>query len=87
MVMDHYRERYDPYIFTTPNIFYSGPEVTRAEFDKLREDVSEMLKLLRRAKKYDKDNHEPNCENEKKVAVLRAVAKAAGVDLDKELAT
>lgn len=35
-----------------------------------------------KAKAYDEANGEPECEIESKVALLRAVAEAVGVDLD-----
>ncbi len=58
------------------------PEVTKEEFEALRHEVLEMKELLRRAKKYDEDNHEPNCEIEDKMDLLRKVAKAVGIDLE-----
>lgn len=41
-----------------------------------------MKELLKRAKKYDEDNGEPNCEMADKVAVLKRVAELVGVSLD-----
>lgn len=61
------------------------PEVTRAEFDELKRQVGEMVLLLKRAKKYDEDNGEPDCEIDEKMDLLRKVAKMVGVDLDAAL--
>jgi len=61
------------------------PGPTREEFDSLKKTVDEMMKLLKRAKKYDQENNEPDCEIEDKMQFLREVAKRVGVDLDKEL--
>src|SRR4051812_17106789 len=58
------------------------PEVTRDEFEALRKEVLDMKELLKRAKAYDERNGEPDCELDSKMALLRAVAKAVGVDLD-----
>ncbi len=87
MIGEHYSDKYRQ---QWPEIYqpgwaptFTGP--TREEFDKLRADVDEMLVLLRRAKLYDAANHEPDCETDEKMAVLRKVAKLVGVDLDKEL--
>lgn len=41
-----------------------------------------MKELLRRAKKYDEDNGEPDCEIDEKMAFLRAIAARVGVSLD-----
>lgn len=93
MVGDHYKDYWVP---TYPNIpswpanpVYpkDTPEVSRTEFEDLKRQVSEMVALLKRAKKYDADNNEPDCEIEDKMALLRKVAKLVGVDLDAELAT
>lgn len=55
--------------------------ITRQEFNKLREDVLEMKELLKRAVAYDKANDEPHCEQDEKIALLKRVAAAVGVDL------
>lgn len=47
----------------------------------LKRDVEEMKTLLKRAKKYDEDNGEPDCEMADKIAFLRRVAAAVGVSL------
>lgn len=56
--------------------------VSPQEFDALRKEVEEMKELLKRAVKYDEDNHEPHCEVEDKMDLLRRVAAAVGVNLD-----
>ncbi|PWE52321.1 hypothetical protein DEM27_31775 [Metarhizobium album] len=61
--------------------FNLKPDITRDEFDALKRDVQEMKELLKRAKKYDEDNHEPHCEVEEKMELLRAIAKLVGIDL------
>lgn len=58
------------------------PEITRAEFDNLRREVEEMKELLIRAKKYDEENGEPDCEMDDKLKVLRKVAEMVGIDLE-----
>lgn len=59
-----------------------GPAVTRAEFDDLRRQVAEMKELLKRAKKYDEDNGEPDCEIDDKMERLRQIATIVGINLD-----
>lgn len=56
--------------------------IRREEFDALKREVEEMKTLLKRAKEYDERNHEPDCEIEEKMDLLRRVAKLVGVDLD-----
>lgn len=62
-------------------IFPPAPEVSRADFDALKREVEEMKKLLLRAKKYDEETGQPDCEMEDKVALLKKVAQLVGVDL------
>lgn len=86
MVGDHYRDHWPikwPPVFP-PNQTQTWPDmtgVTREEFDALLRDVEEMKELLERAKKYDEDNHEPDCEVDEKMAILKKVADAFGVDI------
>lgn len=58
-----------------------GSEEDKQTIADLRRDVDEMKALLKRAHQYDIDNDEPHCEMDEKVAILKAVAEALGVDL------
>lgn len=53
----------------------------KKEFADLRKEVEDMKKLLERAAEYDRQNNEPACEVEEKVALLKRVAELVGVDL------
>ena len=59
---------------------YIAP-VDRKEFDALKKLVEQMKAELEAAKAQDIANNEPDCEQEDKVALLKAIAKAFGVDL------
>ena len=83
MIGDHYAQKWNqpnqqPF---SPDVQIPVP-VSRDEFNRLRDDVSEMKSLLLRAKEYDKKNNQPDCEQASKIAILRKVAEAVGVDLD-----
>jgi hypothetical protein len=97
MVGDHYGDlwkkwRDEPIYVPAPaitmphQVIVTPPEITRAEFDELKRQVSEMVALLKRAKAYDEANNEPDCELEDKMSFLREVARRVGVDLDAQLA-
>lgn len=81
MISDHYMDKWNN---PTPQqwVITNPPEVSREEFDELKRDVLEMKELLKRAKKYDEENGEPDCEIEEKMELLRRVAKLVGVDLN-----
>jgi len=56
--------------------------ITRAEFDELKRQVTEMKELLKRAKAYDEANGEPDCEIDEKMVLLKKIAGLVGIDLD-----
>lgn len=94
MVGDHYRDMWkdQPWI-TAPNVPWNPLPgqtvpfvgVSVQEFNDLKRQVEEMKELLKRAKKYDEDNGEPDCEMDEKMDLLRRVAKLVGVDIETAL--
>lgn len=86
MIGDHYR---DKWIDRWPNIpawpAQSEPPIPRGEFEALKREVQELKELLKRAKEYDERNGEPDCEIDDKMALLKRVAEAVGIDLDEVL--
>lgn len=90
MVGDHYDDKWrGPFSQKLVNTgkTYTFTGVSQKEFDDLKKEVDEMKKLLIRAKLYDEENEEPNCELEDKVAFLRKIAEAVGVDLEEVFKT
>lgn len=80
MIGDHFNDKWkQPFYQQT---FTNIPEITKAEFDALKKEVEEMKALLKRAKIYDEQNGEPNCEMDDKMAMLRKFAEAVGISLD-----
>jgi len=81
MVGDFYSDKWKPQLggplFTT-----TIQGVSKEEFDALRKEVLEMKELLKRAKAYDTEKGEPNCEQEEKIKILKKVAEAVGVSLE-----
>lgn len=75
---DRWRKRYDRIDWRDYTI---APDVTRGEFEDLRKEVEQLKELLKRAKQYDEDNNEPDCEIDEKMEVLRQVAKIFQIDL------
>ena len=84
MVMDHYFERWDlPVPGPGPALDFSFlSPVNREEFEILKREVEDLKGLLKAAKKYDRENNQPDCEVEEKVVLLRKIAEAVGIDLD-----
>jgi hypothetical protein len=54
---------------------------TKAEVEILRREVEQLKELLKGAIEYDKRNNEPHCEIDEKVALLKKIAEAFGIDL------
>jgi hypothetical protein len=55
---------------------------TKADLDAVRKEIQELKELLLAAKKYDEATNQPDCHMDDKVALIKAVAKAVGVDMN-----
>ena len=64
----------------------TGQPISREEFDALKREVEELKELLKRAVQYDNDTGQADCETDSKMALLRKIAQAVGIDLDEILA-
>jgi hypothetical protein len=59
-----------------------NPAATKEDIDALKKDLEELKSLVKRALKYDEENGEPECETEAKVAIIKSVADALGVEIE-----
>jgi hypothetical protein len=59
--------------------------VNRELMAMMRADIEEMKILLKRAKEYDERTGQHECESDDKVALLKKVAEALGVEFDERL--
>lgn len=75
MIMDHYREKWEPYLPYQPNPWVPNPPVPT------HEEVEEFRRLLDRARDYDRRHNEPNCELAEKRRVLKEIADQLGIDI------
>jgi len=82
MVIDHYGrkppdwwEKYNPLVPYGPNEFPSKKELDQ-------DKIQELIDLLKEAKKYDEENHEPDCETEAKKKTLKELADFLGIEID-----
>ena len=78
MVMEHYINRWQPLVQPVP-VPYPFP--VPAPRMPTHEEVSEFHRLLERARKYDAEHNEPDCELEEKRQLLLKLAKELGVEL------
>lgn len=77
MIMDHYQDRWSDRRGLTlqePQWVSSVPQITQ-------EEVEEFHRLLDRARKYDKERGEPDCELEEKRQKLLKLAGELGVEI------
>lgn len=84
MIVDHYHEKWwpqSPYQPNNPNTLPGGTGPTIYPPMPSQEDIEEFKKLLERARKYDKDNNQPDCDLETKKTALRELAKVWGIDI------
>ena len=84
MVMDHYRDKWQPLVDQQPRPVPFGvwpPPVLPPVNMPTQSEVDEFHRLLARARKYDAEHHEPDCELEEKRQLLLKLAKELGVEL------
>ncbi len=83
MIFDHYRERWNPPgYWPVPPQTVPLPQIIQTEPTISQEEIAEFRRLLERARKYDADHNQPDCEMEEKRAALLAIAKALGVEIE-----
>jgi len=72
-----------PWVDPNPNgiRFPPVPAPTQEQFDELKREVEALRKLLGAAKEYDAITHQPDCEMEEKIELIKRVADFVGVDL------
>jgi hypothetical protein len=82
-------QRWPDWVPTVPSTGTGGttviripPDVSRAEFDALKNEVSELVKLLKAAKIYDEATGQADCEKDEKVALIKQLAETLEVDLE-----
>lgn len=59
-----------------------GMPVSREEFDALVQEVRSLRELMEKAVEHDKLTGQPDCDQAEKVALLKQIGKALGVDFD-----
>jgi hypothetical protein len=57
------------------------PEVSKEEFAKLKKEIELLRDVLVKAKIYDEETGQPDCEMEDKVKYLKKIAEWVGVEL------
>lgn len=84
MIADHYHDKWThpPYWYPPPQPLppQTVPMPQPAIRPLTQEEVDEMRELLKKAKKYDEENDEKDCELENKKKALRKIAKKLGID-------
>lgn len=82
MVGDHFQDKWNQYPYIDWIERAKLNNVSRYEFEELKKEIKEMKDLLTKAKIYDTQHNEPDCEIEDKMKFLKECAKLVGIDLD-----
>jgi hypothetical protein len=83
-VMDQYSEKWRNLVSPTP----PWPDIPPLEIKTppipvlTKEEVEEFRTLIEKARKYDVEHNEPNCELEEKKETLKKLADQLGVKID-----
>lgn len=64
------------------NPIFPIPEISRQEFEALRNEVNQLKLLLKAAKKFDEATGQPDCEMEEKIELISKIARAVGVNIE-----
>lgn len=79
MISDHYlNDRWPRVLPQFPQL----PGPSQVEFDALKKEVEMLRELLKKAKIYDEETGQRDCETDDKVDLLKKIAKHLGVDMD-----
>lgn len=90
MVMDHYNDywpkRY-PYVHPCPEPWrmpepHEYPQPREISDKERAEELQKFKDLIERARKYDKDKHEPDCELDEKRKALKRIADELGIPIE-----
>lgn len=86
MVTDHYDDKWRGFkTYTTTSTRIEGPlsqEEIKALRDFILRDLPEFKALLERARQYDIDNNEPDCELQEKKQRILDLAEELGIEID-----
>lgn len=88
MIMDHYHDQWykrlnpGPAITPWPFVFPVVPPVVPFVMPPSQQEIEEFRQLLERARQYDKDHGQPDCELEDKRRKIRELAKELCVDVE-----
>lgn len=81
MVMQHKYEEWQRLLEPIPTpVFIPHPVIVPRQITP--EEIDEFRRLLERARQYDRDNNEPDCETEEKRRQLKDLAKKLGVKIE-----
>jgi hypothetical protein len=75
MVMDYYADKWQGQLQQPSLVPVLVPQITQAEVDEFR-------RLLERARKYDADHNEPDCELDSKRQRVRELAEKLGLKVE-----
>lgn len=101
MIGDHFTDKWKPLNPLLPSQPPVSPDgigttsggglfanlVSKQEFEALKKEVVEMKELLKKAREYDEKTGQKDCQQEEKIALLRRVAEAVGINIDDVLPT
>lgn len=86
MIIDHFNDKWyerwnkniEPVIVPTP----VTPFIPEPQPQITQEELKEFKQLLERARKYDQENNQPDCELEEKKTLIKDLAKKLGVEIN-----
>lgn len=81
MVLDHYKDKWQDFYPIAQPDYKPNSYYDRLEIEKLRKEVEELKKLVKRARQYDEDTGQKDCELVEKKEYLKKIADILGIEL------
>lgn len=86
-VFDYHRDRWkpEPYTAPPPVTWPWGERSPGGQAPPSPSEIEEFRRLLEKARKWDAENNEPDCESEWKKDALKALADHWGIEIEVDL--
>lgn len=80
--IDKWRDYINPLIPNTIPNTYPGDYIKIPSNEELKKEIEELKRLLKKAKIYDEETNQKDCENDDKKRILKEIAEKLGVEIE-----
>ena len=83
MIFEHYEDKWDRYSWypKNPSPPFIPITIPKDDIEDIKKDLEELKRLIKRGRKYDIANNQPDCESDEKSRIIRHIASACGMEV------